>query len=119
MKRYEMPVVWRVRQGLLLSTTDFVAGRQGEGAEEGRQGEKEGWRQQVEGDGAEAGKADESGTKSEHYWAHWTSAYHGKPPSTYLLSCTCIHALRRSTFSSTPSFYWSHPSFYWKFWYSP
>ena len=50
---------------------------------------------------------------------HWTSAYDGKPPSTYLLSCTYIHALRRSTFSSTPSFYWSHPSFYWNFWYPP
>ena len=57
--------------------------------------------------------------KSEHYWAHWTSAYNGKSPSTYLLSCTCINALRRSTFCGTPSFYWPTPSFYWKFWYSP
>ena len=65
------------------------------------------------------GEAYRSGTKSEHYWAHWTSAYNGKPPSTYLLSCTHIHALRRSTFSSIPSFYWSHPSFYWNFWYPP
>ena len=48
-----------------------------------------------------------------------TSAYNGKPPSTYLLSCTCIHALRRSTFSGTPSFYWFTSSFYWKFWYPP
>ena len=37
-----MPFLWRVRQGLLLSKTDFVAGIKGEGAEEGRQGEKEG-----------------------------------------------------------------------------
>ena len=42
----------------------------------------------MEGDGAEAGEAYRSGTKSEHYWALWTSAYDGKPPSTYLLSCT-------------------------------
>ena len=73
----------------------------------------------MERDGAEAGEVDQSGTKSEHYWAHWTSAYNGKSPSTYLLSCTCIHALRRSTFSATPSFYWSTPNFYWKFWYPP
>ena len=50
---------------------------------------------------------------------NWTSAYNGKPPSTYLLSCTHIHALRRSTFSSTPSFYWPPSSFYWNFWYPP
>ena len=73
----------------------------------------------TKGDGAEAGEAYRSGTKSEHYWAHCTSAYNGKPPSTYLLSCTCIHALQRSTFSSTPSFYWPPSSFYWKFWYPP
>ena len=71
------------------------------------------------GDGTEVGEAYKSGTKSEHYWAHWTSAYDGKPPSTYLLSCTHIHALRRSTFSSTPSFYWFTSNFYWNFWYPP
>ena len=71
------------------------------------------------GDGAKAGKIDYFGLKSEHYWAPWTSAGTGEPPSTYLLSCTYIGALRRSSHSGTPSFYWFTPSFYWKSWHFP
>ena len=73
----------------------------------------------MKGYGAEAGKADQPGTKFEHYWAHLTSAYNGKPPSTNHFSSTCVHALRRSTHSGTPSFCWFTPSFYWKSVYPP